>query len=278
MRKVKIIFSQQRRLFFVDDSDFQQAFPEKMPTITSFVADLNAIPTKNKVGTSSWIWIIFILYLVSFFLIFIRWYLVFVPVAIFIVFIGIMSYFGRIWYRFRQEINAVCLVYIGQFTNFYEIDNKFNKAHRRMKPHHMMIVLKPIVAGIIPRAGMAHIVPANNEPIPIYAYNPYVDVNNPGNQLDQPFGQPGNGVYGQPGNGVYGQPGNGTYVQPGHGAFIQPVLIGSNENGGQMGYAMPQPTTVYSPNVYQVPRAQQFEAYDVESQNVILRQQQNKQG
>jgi hypothetical protein len=253
MRKVKIIFSLERRLFFVDDADFQQAIPEKMPTITSFVADLNAIPTKNKVGTSSWIWIIFVLYLVSFFLIFVRWYLVFIPVAIFILFIGIMTYFGRIWFRFRQEINTVCLTYIGQFTNFYEIDNKFNKAHRRMKPHHMMIVLKPIVLGMIARPGMMPVTPANNEPIPIYAYNPYIDTNNQGTRPDQPFVQTANGMYNPP------------------------TLIGSNENINNGGYAAPQPTTVYTPNVYQVPRAQHFEAYDVENQNMHFRQNQNKQ-
>ena len=277
MRKVKIIFSLERKLFFVDDSDFRQAFPEKMPTITSFVADLNALPTKNKVGTSSWIWIIFILYLVSFFMIFIRWYLVFVPVAIFLVFIGIMSYFGRIWYRFRQEVSAVCLTYVGQFTNFYEIDNKFNKAHRRMKPHHMMIVLKPIVAGIITRAGMPNIVPLNNEPIPIYAYNPYVDGNSLGNQVDRPYGEPRNSPYGQPENMPYVQQGNMPYVQQGNGVYGQPILIGSNENIGQMGYTMPQPMNVYSPNVYQVPRAQHFEAHDVENQDMNLRQKPNKQ-
>jgi hypothetical protein len=250
MRKIKIVFDMPRKQFFVDDSDFQQAFPETMPTIQTFVADLNKIELRKKVGMASWVWIIFILYLISFFLIFVRWYLVFVPVTLFIAFMVIMAYFGRQWLRFRQEIDRVCQSFSSPFANYYVVENKFNKTRRRVRGHNMMIVLKPIILGVIPRAGMPNPLSYNPEPIPIYAFNPYPNGENlPAPDVVMTPQQANNynqGLYTMPQQ--YSYPNNQGYAPPPH-------LLQQGQNG-------------YTPNVYTVPRIQPNESYDLENQSL----------
>jgi hypothetical protein len=241
MRKIKITFNIATKEFTVDEAEMRHAVPEMVPHIISLVYELNTIPLKDKVSKANWVWIIFLMYLISFFLIFVAWYLVFIPILFFIIFICVMTYMNKLWQQFKMAIECVCMPFVATLANFYDIENKFIKSSSRIKAHHMMLVLIPAESAAPRRSRASKIQVAPQEPIPIFAFNPYQQESVP--QPDQNATNSG-----------------------------QPGRFSQRQNFGYQQQAMPPNTyslnqvhNIYSPNVYQVPRVEYADSLDLEA-------------
>lgn len=170
MQKITIYLDRNRHAFAVNPMDVQTAPPEARGHIDSLITDLNQTTVGRRLGLPSYFMcFLIVLYLASFFLLFIRWYLVFVAVGLFILFIAANCWSQAIYTKFAREISRVVASHTAELEPFYFVKNKFLKGSS-LRLKYQRIVLKPRRQIIVVTAQNAMVF--DPTPIPIYNFTP----------------------------------------------------------------------------------------------------------